>query len=47
MIHYIFDLDDTLIIHQNGLLLDYNNIQINHNLKKLFDNCKGELLYLY
>ena len=46
MIHYIFDLDDTLIIHQNGLLLDYNNIQINNNLKKLLDNCKGEC-YIY
>ena len=46
MIHHVFDLDDTLIIHQNRLLLNYNNIQVDNDLKNLLNKCDGEC-YIY
>jgi FMN phosphatase YigB (HAD superfamily) len=46
MIHYIFDLDDTLIIHQKGVRLNYNTIVEDNILKSLLENCKGEC-YVY
>jgi FMN phosphatase YigB (HAD superfamily) len=46
MIHYVFDLDDTLIIHQKGVNLDYNMIKIDKLLKQLLDNCNNEC-YIY
>ncbi|MBT3561923.1 MAG: hypothetical protein HN496_05785 [Flavobacteriaceae bacterium] len=46
MIHYVFDLDDTLIIHQKGIKINYNMIQKNNSLKNLLENCKGEC-YIY
>jgi len=46
MIHYVFDLDDTLIMHQKGVRLNYNTIVEDHILKKLLDTCEGEC-YIY
>tara|TARA_B110000495_G_C22604902_1_gene361478 strand:- start:97 stop:588 length:492 start_codon:yes stop_codon:yes gene_type:complete len=46
MIHYVFDLDDTLIIHQKGVQLNYNNIKADNTLKNLLENCKAEC-YIY
>lgn len=46
MIHYVFDLDDTLIIHQKGVRLNYNDISVDNTLKNLLDNCRGEC-YIY
>jgi FMN phosphatase YigB (HAD superfamily) len=46
MIHYVFDLDDTLIIHQKGVRLNYNNIIVDETLKSLLENCIGEC-YIY
>ena len=46
MIHYVFDLDDTLIIHQKGVNLDYNMIKVDKLLKQLLDNCNNEC-YIY
>ena len=46
MIHYVFDLDDTLIIHQKGVKLNYNDISVDETLKNLLDNCRGEC-YIY
>ena len=39
MIHYIFDLDDTLIIHQKGVRLNYNDISVDNTLKNLLNDC--------
>ena len=46
MIHYVFDLDDTLIIHKKGVSLNYNDIVVDETLKNLLDNCEGEC-YIY
>lgn len=46
MIHYVFDLDDTLIIHQKGIRLNYNDIVVDNTLQKLLWNCKNEC-YIY
>ena len=46
MIHYIFDLDDTLIVHQKNVQIDYDTMQEDRGLKLLLDNCKGEC-YIY
>ena len=46
MIHYIFDLDDTLIIHQKGVPINYDMIIEDNLLKKLLDNCNAEC-YIY
>lgn len=46
MIHYVFDLDDTLIIHQKGVKLNYNDISVDETLKNLLDKCNGEC-YIY
>tara|TARA_B100001115_G_C15677929_1_gene327650 strand:- start:168 stop:650 length:483 start_codon:yes stop_codon:yes gene_type:complete len=46
MIHYVFDLDDTLIIHKKGVQLNYNDIKVDNTLQKLLWNCRGEC-YIY
>ena len=46
MIHYVFDLDDTLIIHKKGVRLNYNDIVVDNTLQNLLDNCRGEC-YIY
>jgi FMN phosphatase YigB (HAD superfamily) len=46
MIHYVFDLDDTLIVHQRNVKINYDTIQEDSGLKALLDNCKGEC-YIY
>ena len=46
MIHYVFDLDDTLIIHPKGERLNYNTIIEDNTLQNLLNNCKGEC-YIY
>lgn len=46
MIHYVFDLDDTLIIHQKGIRLNYNDISVDESLKNLLENCRSEC-YIY
>ena len=35
MIHYIFDLDDTLIMHKNGIPIEYEMIQSDTKLNWL------------
>lgn len=35
---YIFDIDDTLIIHDNNISLNYDNIKIDHELIELIKN---------
>jgi len=46
MIHYVFDLDDTLIIHKKGVRINYDMIQPDIELKKLLNKCKGPR-YIY
>lgn len=46
MIHYVFDLDDTLIVHQKGVPINYDTIIEDKLLKNLLDNCNGEC-YIY
>tara|TARA_A100001015_G_scaffold289774_1_gene362035 strand:- start:1407 stop:1892 length:486 start_codon:yes stop_codon:yes gene_type:complete len=46
MIHYVFDLDDTLIIHQKGVRIKYNEIKKDETLINLLDNCRAEC-YIY
>ena len=46
MIYFLFDLDDTLIIHQKGVPINYNMIQRDDSLSKLLNKCKGEC-YIY
>jgi len=46
MIYFLFDLDDTLIIHQKGVPINYNMIQRDNSLSKLLNKCKGEC-YIY
>ena len=45
MIHYIFDLDDTLIIHKNTHI-NYNLISEDNLLTQLLHKCKGPR-YIY
>ena len=45
MIHYVFDLDDTLIIHKTKLM-NYHMIQEDHSLKYQLSKCKGPC-YIY
>ena len=45
MIHYIFDLDDTLIIH-NNTHINYNLISEDHLLTQLLHKCRGPR-YIY
>ena len=35
MIHYVFDLDDTLIVHQKGVPINYDTIIEDKILKNL------------
>ena len=46
MIHYVFDLDDTLIIHQKGVPINYDMIIEDKILKNLLENCRSEC-YIY
>lgn len=46
MIYYIFDLDDTLLIHNNGKNLNYKMIKPDNRLNNLLNNCNGEC-YIY
>ena len=46
MIYFLFDLDDTLIIHQKGVPINYNMIQRDYSLSNLLNKCKGEC-YIY
>tara|TARA_Y100001970_G_scaffold42734_1_gene53194 strand:- start:924 stop:1406 length:483 start_codon:yes stop_codon:yes gene_type:complete len=49
MIHYVFDLDDTLILHKNQIytsLFMYDWIQEDKELSYALDRCKGEK-YIY
>ena len=49
MIHYVFDLDDTLILHKNQIytsLFVYDWIQEDKELSYALDRCKGEK-YIY
>lgn len=46
MIYFVFDLDDTLIIHQKGVPINYNMIQRDDSLSNLLNKCKGEC-YIY
>ena len=42
MIYFLFDLDDTLIIHNNGKNLNYEMIQPDYRLNDLLSRIKGE-----
>ena len=46
MIHYVFDLDDTLIIHKKGVRINYDMIQPDQELKNLLSKCNGPR-YIY
>ena len=46
MIHYIFDLDDTLIIHNNVRHINYELISEDYLLSQLLSRCKGPR-YIY
>ena len=46
MIYYLFDLDDTLIMHPKGMPLNYNMIQSDNKLNQLLSKCNGEC-YIY
>tara|TARA_B100001248_G_C27391384_1_gene462542 strand:- start:2118 stop:2585 length:468 start_codon:yes stop_codon:yes gene_type:complete len=46
MIYYLFDLDDTLIMHKKGIPLNYNMISPDNKLNHLLGKCKGEC-YIY
>tara|TARA_Y100001958_G_C20924646_1_gene337516 strand:- start:156 stop:632 length:477 start_codon:yes stop_codon:yes gene_type:complete len=46
MIHYVFDLDDTIIMHNNIRHINYDLISEDHSLTQLLDNCKGPR-YIY
>ena len=45
MIHYIFDLDDTLIIHKNNMV-NYHMIKEDNQLTQLLEKCWGPC-YIY
>ena len=44
MIHYIFDLDDTILVHRNDIHYDY--VSENHELTHYLDKCQGDR-YIY
>ena len=44
MIHYIFDLDDTLLVHRNNI--NYALLRENHELSHYLSQCKGKR-YIY
>ena len=49
MIHYVFDLDDTLVLHKNQIytsLFIYDWIHEDKELTHALDNCKG-MKYIY
>ena len=46
MIHYIFDLDDTLIIHNKNMNINYNLISEDNLLTQLLNKCRGPR-YIY
>jgi FMN phosphatase YigB (HAD superfamily) len=41
MIHYVFDLDDTLIIHKKGVPIIYDRIQPDMELNNLLEKCNS------
>ena len=45
MIHHVFDLDDTLIIH-NNIFVNYDKISENNELTYLLNKCNGPC-YIY
>jgi FMN phosphatase YigB (HAD superfamily) len=46
MIYFLFDLDDTLIMHPKDTQLSYNLVKPDHTLNKLLSKCNGEC-YIY
>lgn len=46
MIYYLFDLDDTLIIHPKDTQLSYNMVRPDNKLNHLLGKCNGEC-YIY
>jgi FMN phosphatase YigB (HAD superfamily) len=42
MIYYIFDLDDTLIMHEGGVAKSYDSIEPDYRLNYLLGKCRGE-----
>jgi len=46
MIHYVFDLDDTLIIHKKGVPINYEMISEDRLLDGLLGRCNGPC-YIY
>ena len=46
MIHYVFDLDDTLIIHKKGVPINYDMIQPDPELSNHLNKCNGSC-YIY
>ena len=45
MIHYVFDLDDTLIIHKKGVRLNYNNIRTDETLKNYYGIVMANVIF--
>tara|TARA_B110000971_G_C19868062_1_gene434848 strand:+ start:68 stop:541 length:474 start_codon:yes stop_codon:yes gene_type:complete len=46
MIHYVFDLDDTLILHTKGVPINYEAIPADGELSAMLQRCKGPC-YIY
>jgi len=46
MIYYLFDLDDTLLIHPKNVPLSYNMVKSDTKLDHLLSKCNGEC-YIY
>ena len=46
MIHYVFDLDDTIVMHYTGRAKPYNEINEDKNLSLLLEKCNGPR-YIY
>ena len=46
MIHHVFDLDDTLIIHNKNMNINYNLISEDNLLTQLLNKCRGPR-YIY
>ena len=46
MIYFLFDLDDTLIIHNNGIPIEYQMIKPDYRLDNLLSKLRGES-YIY
>ena len=46
MIYFLFDLDDTLIIHDHGRHLNYEMIQPDYRLNNLLSRIRGEFIFI-